>query len=101
MKMMSQNENSLASSSLRSIKALGIIGIVIGVCLLLPLIIGFISAKLSATISLQGSILAGILFPAIMLALLRPKSLIAYTLLIWAVAPELRRIADWSEGVGN
>lgn len=97
--MMSQNENSLASSSLRSIKGLGMIGVIIGFCLLLPLLIGFISAKLSSTISLQGSILAGILFPAIMLALLRPKLLVSYTLLIWAVAPELRRISDWSEGV--
>jgi len=70
---MSQNESNLASSPLRSSKTIGIIVVVIGIFLLLPLMIGFISAKLSATISLQGSILAGILFPAILLALLRPK----------------------------
>lgn len=54
---------------------------------------------LSSSNSLQGAILSAILFPAFLLAILRPKMLVAYTLLIWAVAPELRRIADWSEGV--
>lgn len=97
--MMSRNENSLVFSSLRSIKAAGTIGAVIAICLLLPLIIGFASAKLSPTSSLQGAVLAGILFPAFLLALLRPKMLVPYTLLIWAIAPELRRISDWSEGV--
>jgi len=69
------------------------------ICLLLPLMIGFASAKLSSTSSLQGVILSGILFPAFLLAILKPRFLIPYTLLIWAVAPELRRIADWAEGV--
>ncbi|MEK3833582.1 MULTISPECIES: O-antigen ligase family protein [unclassified Paenibacillus] len=67
--------------------------------LALPLAIGFASANLSASNSLQGIILAGILFPALLLALLNTRMLIPYTLLIWAVAPELRRIADWYEGV--
>ncbi|MCL6601684.1 MAG: O-antigen ligase family protein [Paenibacillus sp.] len=68
-------------------------------CILLPLIIGFASAKLSSSSSLQGVILSGILFPAFILAILKPRLLIPYTLLIWAIAPELRRIADWTEGV--
>ncbi len=97
--MMNRNEGSFTLPSLSSIKTAGIIGVVAAICMVLPLMIGFASAKLSATSSLQGVILAGILFPAFLLALLRPRLLVSYTLLIWAVAPELRRISDWSEGV--
>ncbi|WP_019913299.1 O-antigen ligase family protein [Paenibacillus sp. HW567] len=85
--------------SLPSMKSVGAMMLICGICLGLPLMIGFASAKLSASSSLQGIILAGILFPAFLLALLKPRLLIAYTLLVWAVAPELRRIADWAEGV--
>ncbi|WP_233476397.1 hypothetical protein [Paenibacillus sonchi] len=85
--------------SLPSMKSAGMLLLICGICLGLPLMIGFASAKLSSSNSLQGAVLAGILFPAFLLALLKPKALIAYTLLVWAVAPELRRIADWSEGV--
>ncbi|MEK4344195.1 O-antigen ligase family protein [Paenibacillus sp. FSL P4-0184] len=85
--------------SLRFIKTAGLIGGTAAIGVSLPLIIGFSSAMLSSSNSLQGAILSAILFPAFLLAVLRPKMLVAYTLLIWAVAPELRRIADWSEGV--
>ena len=85
--------------SLRFIKTAGLIGGTAAIGVSLPLIIGFSSAMLSSSNSLQGAILSAILFPAFLLAILRPKMLVAYTLLIWAVAPELRRIADWSEGV--
>ncbi|GGF83511.1 hypothetical protein GCM10010912_30820 [Paenibacillus albidus] len=96
---MSRNEGSLVQPSMASLKTAGTMVLVAAISLLLPLVIGFASAKLSPTTSLQGAVLAAILFPAFLLALLRPKLLIAYTLLIWAVAPELRRIADWMEGV--
>lgn len=99
MKMTDQNESSLTLPSLSAVRSWAIMALGCAICLGLPLIIGFASAKLSASSSLQGVILAGILFPALLLALLKPKQLIAYTLLVWAVAPELRRIADWSEGV--
>jgi len=85
--------------SMTSLRTAGIIGVSAACCILLPLMIGFASAKLSSSNSLQGIILSGILFPAFLLALLKPRLLVPYTLLIWAVAPELRRIADWSEGV--
>lgn len=98
MKMMSRNENSLSLPSLNSMKSAGTVLLLCAICLGLPLIIGFLSANLSSSNSLQGAILAGILFPAFLLALLNPKLLIPYSLLIWAVAPELRRIADWYEG---
>lgn len=99
MKMMSQNESNRTLPSLTSVKSGVMMTLICVMCLGLPLLIGFASAKLSSSSSLQGVILAGILFPAFLLALLKPKHLIAYTLLIWAVAPELRRFADWYEGV--
>jgi putative inorganic carbon (HCO3(-)) transporter len=99
MKMTNRNEGSLTLPSLTSIKAAGTIGALAAISIMLPLMIGFASAKLSSSSSLQGVILSGILFPAFLLALLRPRLLVPYTLLIWAVAPELRRLADWSEGV--
>ncbi|ASA26025.1 O-antigen ligase family protein [Paenibacillus donghaensis] len=96
---MNRNEGSLALPSLTSIKAAAVLAGFIALCLGLPMMIGLVSAKLSASNSLQGVVLAGILFPALLLALVRPRQLVPYTLLIWAVAPELRRISDWSEGV--
>ncbi|KAA9004678.1 hypothetical protein F4V43_10160 [Paenibacillus spiritus] len=66
--------------------------------MVLPLMIGFISATLSPSVSLQGAVLCGLVFPAFLIAVLRPKLLVAYTLLVWAVSPELRRLIDWSEG---
>lgn len=84
--------------SLRLIKTAGVIGGAAAIGVSLPLMIGFSSAMLSSSNSLQGVILSAILFPAFLLAVLRPKMLVAYTLLIWAIAPELRRIADWAEG---
>ncbi|WP_286155120.1 O-antigen ligase family protein [Bacillus sp. FJAT-27264] len=97
--MMSRNENSLTLPSLATLKTAGNTWALAAICLVLPLVIGFASAKLSPANSLQGAILAGVLFPAFLLALLKPRLLLAYTLLIWAIAPELRRISDWSEGV--
>jgi len=97
MKMPSREDITLPSQA--AMKSAGIIGTGAVICILLPLLIGIFSARLSSSSSLQGVILSGILFPAFLLALLRPRLLIPYTLLIWAVAPELRRIADWSEGV--
>lgn len=97
--LISDNENKLLLPSVSSIQSAGIIGGMMFMGLLLPLMIGFASAKLDYSSSLQGAILSAILFPAFLLALLRPKGLIAYTLLIWAMAPELRRIMDWSQDV--
>ncbi|WP_187355145.1 O-antigen ligase family protein [Paenibacillus tengchongensis] len=97
--MKAKNEGSLTLPNRSSLKSAGIMTATCAAGLALPLIIGFASAQLSDSDSLQGIILAGLLFPALLLALLKPKGLIPYTLLIWAVAPELRRIADWSEGV--
>nr|WP_249896929.1 O-antigen ligase family protein [Paenibacillus sp. PK3_47] len=99
MKMMSQNDSGLTLPSLTTVRSGMMMMLLCAAALGLPLMIGFASAHLSASNSLQGVILAGVLFPALVLALLKPKQLVAYTLLIWAVAPELRRIADWSEGV--
>lgn len=85
--------------SMTSVRTAGVIAAAAAICIFLPLVIGFASAKLSSSNSLQGVILSAVLFPAFLLAILRPKLLVPYTLLIWAVGPELRRIADWSEGV--
>ncbi|NGM84874.1 hypothetical protein G5B47_20950 [Paenibacillus sp. 7124] len=73
-------------------------GIFAAVCAVVPLMIGFVSAKLSSSSSLQLAIVSALLFPAFLLSLLKPRLLVSYTLLVWAVAPELRRLADWSEG---
>lgn len=97
--MTDQNESSLTLPSLTAVRSGAVMALICAICLGLPLMIGFASAKLSASNSLQGVVLAGILFPAFLLALVKPKQLLTYTLLVWAVAPELRRIADWSEGV--
>lgn len=97
--MMSENENKLPLPSVNSIQSAGVIGGMMVMGLLLPLMIGFASAKLDYSNSLQGAILSALLFPAFLLALLRPKLLVSYTLLVWAVAPELRRIVDWSQDV--
>lgn len=96
MKMMGREEGGLTLPSAENVKSAGMLAGISAAVLALPLVIGFASAKLSATDSLHGAILAGILFPALILAILRPKALVGYTLLVWAVAPELRRIADWS-----
>ncbi len=97
--MTDQNESSMTLPSLTAVRSGAVMALICAICLGLPLMIGFASAKLSASNSLQGVVLAGILFPAFLLALVKPKQLLTYTLLVWAVAPELRRIADWSEGV--
>lgn len=99
MKMLSRDENSLNLPSAQAVKSAVMMTLICAAALALPLAIGFASANLSASNSLQGIILAGILFPALLLALLNTRMLIPYTLLIWAIAPELRRIADWYEGV--
>ncbi|WP_379132279.1 O-antigen ligase family protein [Paenibacillus sp. sgz500958] len=95
--MLSRDGETLTSRA--TLKTAGIMGIGVAISILLPLMIGFASAKLSASISLQGVVLSGILFPAFLLALLKPRLLVSYTLLVWAIAPELRRISDWTEGV--
>lgn len=97
--MLSRDENSLKLPSGAAVKSAAVMAMIGAAALVLPLAIGFASAKLSSSNSLQGIILAGILFPACLLALLNTRLLVPYTLLIWAVAPELRRIADWYEGV--
>lgn len=97
--MISRNQNSLTLPSLASLRTAGITWAFIGICLMLPLAIGYASAKLSTTSSQQGAVLAGLLFPAFLLALAKPRLLVSYTLLVWAVGPEIRRISDWSEGV--
>ncbi|MDT3427141.1 hypothetical protein J2Z22_002677 [Paenibacillus forsythiae] len=82
-----------------NLRPLATAGIFTAVCTVLPLMIGYVSAKLSSSSSLQLAMVSALLFPALLLALLKPRLLVLYTLLVWAVAPELRRIADWSEGV--
>ncbi|MBO9606664.1 MAG: O-antigen ligase family protein [Paenibacillaceae bacterium] len=66
--------------------------------LFLALAIGFASAKLGHYESVQIAILTAILFPAFMLALVESRHIVPYILLVWAVCPEIRRIADWLEG---
>jgi putative inorganic carbon (hco3(-)) transporter len=69
-------------------------------CLLLAsLLVGLVSAKMDHVISPQIALLTLIVFPALILAFLHSTYLIPYNLLVWAVAPEIRRLADWSEGV--
>ncbi|MDP4098953.1 O-antigen ligase family protein [Paenibacillus sp. P96] len=65
---------------------------------ILPLIIGFISAKMSPTMSQQGAIVLALVFPAFIFAVIQSKALIPYTLVVWAIGPEIRRISDWMEG---
>lgn len=96
--MTSRNQGSVRLPSMVQLRSAGAMFAVAAACLGLPLVIGFISAKLTASTSLQAAVLAGLLFPALLLALIKPKALVPYTLLIWAVAPELRRIADWAQG---
>lgn len=61
-------------------------------------LIGFVSAALTPYVSLQVAILSGILLPAIVLALMQSRAIVPYILVVWAVCPEIRRIADWLEG---
>lgn len=68
-----------------------------GVCML-PFIIGFISAQMSPVMSQQGAIVLALVFPAFVLAVIQSRALIPYTLVVWAVGPEIRRISDWMEG---
>jgi putative inorganic carbon (HCO3(-)) transporter len=69
-------------------------------CLLLAsLFVGLVSAKMNYAISPQVALLTLIVFPAFILAFLHSTYLIPYNLLVWAVAPEIRRLADWLEGV--
>jgi putative inorganic carbon (HCO3(-)) transporter len=69
-------------------------------CLLLAsLFVGLVSAKMNYTISPQIALLTLIVFPAFILAFLHSTYLIPYNLLVWAGAPEIRRLADWLEGV--
>lgn len=69
-------------------------------CLLLAsLFVGLISAKMNYVISPQIALLTLIVFPSVILAFLHSTYLIPYNLLVWAVAPEIRRVADWFEGV--
>ncbi|MFM9276442.1 O-antigen ligase family protein [Paenibacillus jiagnxiensis] len=65
---------------------------------MLPFIIGFISAKMSPTMSQQGAIVLALVFPAFVLAVIQSRALIPYTLVVWAIGPEIRRIVDWMEG---
>lgn len=61
-------------------------------------IIGYGSAKLDPYTSMQAAILAAILLPAIVLAMMESRKVIPYLVLIWAIAPEIRRVSDWLEG---
>ncbi|WP_083180074.1 O-antigen ligase family protein [Paenibacillus yonginensis] len=67
-------------------------------CTLLPFAIGSVSAKLSPALSQQGLLLLLLLFPAFLLALNGSKYLVTYTLFVWAIGPEIRRISDWLGG---
>lgn len=77
-------------------RGIGMIGMGLLACML-PLAIGFASAKMNPTMSQQGAILLALVFPAFLLAILQSRLLIPYTLVVWAVGPEIRRIADWLE----
>jgi len=69
-------------------------------CLLLAsLLVGLVSAKMDYAISPQIALLTLVVFPSVILAFLHSTYLIPYNLLVWAVAPEIRRVADWFEGV--
>lgn len=72
-----------------------------GAWLVLPLLIGVASAGMNPGSGIQAAVLAGLLFPAVLLAVLRPQALVGYSLFIWAAAPEIRRIYDWAAGVYN
>lgn len=65
---------------------------------ILPLMIGYVSAKLSPTMSQQAAVVLALVFPAFVLAMIQSRMLVPYTLVVWAIAPEIRRIMDWMEG---
>lgn len=96
--MMSRHSDNTGFTLPGSIRTLVTAGAFTALCAVLPLIIGYVSAKLSSSNSLQLALVAALLFPAFLLSILKPKALVPYTLLVWAIAPELRRLADWSEG---
>ncbi|MNI07409.1 hypothetical protein D3C73_604160 [compost metagenome] len=66
--------------------------------LLVSLMIGYSTAKMSHNISIQVGILAAILFPAFVMAMLESRRIVPYILLVWAICPEIRRVGDWLEG---
>ncbi|GGA03076.1 hypothetical protein GCM10008018_56420 [Paenibacillus marchantiophytorum] len=66
--------------------------------LVVSLVIGYGSATLGHENKSQIAMLAMLIFPAFMLALLDSRKLIPYLLLVWVVCPEIRRFEDWMEG---
>jgi putative inorganic carbon (HCO3(-)) transporter len=75
-----------------------VVGLWVCAALLVSIIIGFSSAKMSHDISTEIAILSAILFPAFVMALLESRRIVPYILLVWAICPEIRRIEDWLEG---
>ncbi|WP_138494611.1 O-antigen ligase family protein [Paenibacillus pinistramenti] len=67
-------------------------------CVLLAFIIGSASAKLSPSMSEQGALLLLLVFPAFMLGLAGSRHLVTYSLFVWAIGPEVRRVTDWMGG---
>lgn len=66
--------------------------------LVLPLLIGAASAELSPGMGRQVLILLVLLFPAFLFALSGSRHLMTYSLFVWAVGPEIRRIDDYMSG---
>ncbi|QNV55983.1 hypothetical protein GMA19_01136 [Paenibacillus polymyxa E681] len=97
MRNMSRLADQQISVWLGNRRGISMIGMGLLACML-PLAIGFVSAKMNPTMSQQGAILLALVFPAFLLAILQSRLLIPYTLAVWAVGPEIRRIADWLEG---
>lgn len=84
--------------SLRNLRSAGSFSLLLVLAVLASAAIGLVSAKLSPTVSQQAAILALLALPAFLLALFHVKLLVPYNLLVWAIAPEIRRVADWAEG---
>ena len=85
-------------TSLRHMRSAGTFGLLLMLAVLASAAIGLVSAKLSPAVSQQAAILALLALPAFLLSLFHVRLLVPYNLLVWAIAPEIRRIADWAEG---
>lgn len=76
----------------------GVAALAVFAALLMALAIGAVSARLSPAMGQQGLILLVLLFPAFLFALGGSRHLVTYSLLVWAIGPEIRRISDWLGG---
>lgn len=97
MRHLSRLADQPVTMSLWNRRGITTLGLGMAACLL-PLAIGFVSAKMNPTMSQQAAILLLLLFPAFLLAVIQSRLLIPYNLFVWAAGPEIRRIADWMDG---